>query len=158
MKKICSISIFLLLSNLNLYSKDLKDMLSTSKLLSTTTLNIDYNPSTLTIFYSKDLKQLGVRNLHEILDLTNEFQSLLKTTGTRYLSIRGDAQSKNVIYDKVKFFLDGVDININYYSDFPINLIERVEIFNENSSTLYGQGAFLTAINDSYKINYSNGY
>ena len=112
-----------------------------------TNINIDHQPSVLTVLYSDDLQALGVRTLNEAFDFIPGTETTVSTSGNNRVTTRGASEPNNYVYIKMKYFLDGVDIGYNYYADFPIELIERIEVLRGGASAIYGQGAFLGAVN-----------
>jgi iron complex outermembrane receptor protein len=131
-----------------LYGEDIDNLLNdATNYSSKTNLNIDYQPSVLTVLYGQDLEHLGIQTLSEALDFVPGLQTNVGTSSSTKISVRGNAQSFNGVYEKIKFFINGVDINANYYSDFPIVLIQRIEVLRGGVSAIYGQNGFIGAIN-----------
>ncbi len=110
-------------------------------------LNIDHQPSVLTVLYAKDLKSLGATTLSEALGYVPGVESIDTTVGRRFLLLRGNAPISSSTTEKIKYFIDGVDIDSYYYADFPIELIDRIEILRGGVSAIYGQGALIGAVN-----------
>jgi outer membrane receptor protein involved in Fe transport len=108
-----------------------------------TNINIDHQPSVLTVLYSDDLKAMGVRTINEAFD----FVPGIETSGNNQIVTRGASEPNNFVYLKMKYFIDGVDLGYHYYGDFPIELIDRIEVLRGGASAIYGQGAFLGAVN-----------
>ena len=118
-----------------------------------TNVNIDYQPSVLTVLYGEDLEALGVQNVYEALDFVPGIETVTATNGTRHAVVRGANQPYNMLPDKLKLFVDGVDMSaktystITYFMYFPIELIARIEVLRGAASAIYGQGAFNGAVN-----------
>ena len=112
-----------------------------------TNININHQPSVLTLVYAKDLQEFGVRNLQEALDFVPGIETSVTISGANHIIVRGSNQPFSTVFEKIKFFIDGVDINFIYYSNFPIELIERIEVLRGGASAIYGQGAFVGAVN-----------
>ncbi|MBF0264691.1 MAG: TonB-dependent receptor [Gammaproteobacteria bacterium] len=118
-----------------------------------TKLNIDYQPSVVSVLHADKLKNLGVSNLHEALGLLPGIETSILHTGWKQVIIRGNYSPDTFVFDKYKLYIDGVDIGSDLYStsyfylDFPIELIERIEVLRGSASTIYGPGAFSGAIN-----------
>ena len=112
-----------------------------------TNINIDHQPSVLTVLYSDDLKAMGVRTLNEAFDFVPGIETSMSSSGNNKVITRGASEPNNFVFIKMKYFIDGVDLGYNYYGDFPIELIDRIEVLRGGASAIYGQGAFLGAVN-----------
>ncbi|MBC8236643.1 MAG: TonB-dependent receptor [Helicobacteraceae bacterium] len=118
-----------------------------------TKLNIDYQPSVVSILHADKLKKIGVRNLHEAIGTLPGVETSILHTGWKQVIMRGNYNPDTFIFDKYKLYIDGVDIGSDlystsyYYLDFPIELIDRIEVLRGSASTIYGPGAFSGAIN-----------
>ncbi|MBC8236739.1 MAG: TonB-dependent receptor [Helicobacteraceae bacterium] len=118
-----------------------------------TRLNIDYQPSVVSILHADKLKKIGVRNLHEAIGTLPGVETSILHTGWKQVIMRGNYNPDTFVFDKYKLYIDGVDIGSDlystsyYYLDFPIELIERIEVLRGSASTVYGPGAFSGAIN-----------
>ena len=115
--------------------------------------NIDYMPSTVTVLHSDDLASLGVNTLYEALSFVPGIETSMIQVGWKRLIARGMHNPDSFIFDKMKLLIDGVSVSskfygtIYYYMDFPVDLIERVEVLRGAASALYGDGAYNGAIN-----------
>jgi len=124
-----------------------------SEIATKTKLNIDDTPSFVTVLRHDKLKKLGVSNLFEALSLVPGVQLQKELSGVPVIVFRGVTQK-----GEVKLMVDGVTINnsyrgsIYYYLDFPIDMIERVEIIRGAGSVLYGSNAISGVINIITKI------
>ena len=74
------------------------------------------------------------------------------TTNFTKISLRGNAQPTEFFYEKIRFYINGVDINYNYFSNFPISLIKRIEIIKGGNFTILGNNGYLGSINIVTKI------
>jgi iron complex outermembrane receptor protein len=113
----------------------------------TNQINIDHQASVLTVIHSNELKTLGVNSLQEALEFIPGIQTIVSTGGRYQIVARGNASINNSSNEKVKFFINGVSIQFFYYANFPLELIERIEVMRGGVSSIYGQGALLGAIN-----------
>lgn len=140
-----------LLTSLSLYAQEKSDFESLFKEVSDfttqTNINIDHQPSVLTVLYSDDLKAMGVRTLNEAFDFVPGIETSMSSSGNSQVITRGVSEPNNFVYIKMKYFIDGVDVGYHYYADFPIELIDRIEVLRGGASAIYGQGAFLGAVN-----------
>ena len=152
MKKFLLLVLFstLLLSNeeINLESDFLQSLDEVSEIATKTKLNIDDAPSFVTVLHSDKLQKLGIDTLYEALTQVPGVQFKREVDGVPIVIFRGVTQK-----GEVKLMVDGVTINntyrgsIYYFLDFPIELIERIEVIRGAGSTLYGSGAISGVIN-----------
>lgn len=119
-----------------------------SEIATKTKLNIDDTPSFVTVLHSDELQKIGVENIYEALNLVPGVQLKKELTGVPVIIFRGVTQKS-----EVKLMIDGVTINnsyrgsIYYFLDFPIEMIDRIEIIRGAGSILYGSGAMSGVIN-----------
>jgi len=149
--------IIFFLPSLILAKEEADDFVSFLKSLNSiatkTKQNIDYMPSTVTVLHGSDLHSLGVNTLYEALSFVPGIETSMIHTGWKRLITRGLHNPDSFVFDKIKLLIDGVNVSsrlygtIYYYMDFPIHLIERIEVLRGASSALYGDGAYNGAIN-----------
>jgi iron complex outermembrane receptor protein len=132
----------------------LLEALSQSDTLATETkLNIDDRPSTITVLHRDQLVRMGFLTLHDALGILPGIESSRSTNGWRAVTMRGAHNPNGFGFDKVKLLIDGVDVTsdlygtVYYYLDFPVELIERIEVLRGPASVDYGTGAYAGAIN-----------
>lgn len=141
---------------INLYASDLKGLLEDLNNYSDkNNLNIDYKPSAMTVLYSEDLEVLGITTLSEALDFVPGLQTFQTTYISNTISSRGYTQPFNSYKDKIKFKIDGVDISSNFFENFPMSLVERIEISKGSASTIYDQSGYIAFI-DIFTKNKNN--
>jgi len=144
------VSYSLLFSNENLDFEDefLQGLEEVSEIATKTKLNIDDSPSFVTVLRSDKLLKLGVNDVFEALSLVPGVQLKRESTGVPVVIFRGVSQKS-----EVKLMVDGVAINNSYrgsiyhYLDFPIEMVERIEVIRGAGSVLYGSGAISGVIN-----------
>lgn len=128
-----------------LFSQGIKE---TSEIAADTKLNIDYIPAFVTILHQDELLSLGIDTVYEALALVPGVELFMEGTGAKQLIFRGVKEK-----GKVKLLIDGIDINNNYrgsvyyYYDFPVELVERIEVIRGPGAVLYGSGAMSGVIN-----------
>ncbi|MCF6340236.1 MAG: TonB-dependent receptor [Sulfurimonas sp.] len=94
------------------------------------------------------MKKLGISNLFEALNLVPGVQISRESSGVATVIFRGSTQK-----GEVKLMIDGISINnsyrgsIYYYLNFPIEMINRIEVIRGPGSILYGSGAISGVIN-----------
>jgi len=119
-----------------------------SEIATKTKLNIDDTPSFITVLHSSKLQELGINNVYEALAQVPGVQLKREASGVPVVIFRGVSQK-----GEVKLMVDGVTINNSYrgsiyhYLDFPIELIERIEVIRGAGSVLYGSGAISGVVN-----------
>lgn len=134
-----------------------------SEIATKSKLNIDYQPSVVSVLHADKLKKTGIRNLHEALGLLPGVETSILHTGWKQVIVRGTYNPDTFVFDKYKLYIDGVDVGSDlystsyYYLDFPIELIDRIEVLRGSASTVYGPGAFSAAINVITKSSLTNG-
>ncbi len=124
-----------------------------SEIATKTKLNIDDSPSLVTVLRHEKLRKLGINNVYEALGYVPGVQLKREASGVPVVVFRGVSQK-----GEVKLMIDGVTINnsyrgsIYYYLNFPIELVERIEVIRGAGSVLYGSGAISGEINIITKI------
>jgi len=140
----------LLFSNdeFNIEDDFLQSLNEVSEIATKSKLNIDDSPSFVTVLQSKKLQNLGVDTVYDALAQVPGVQLKREASGVPVVVFRGVSQK-----GEVKLMLDGVTINNTYrgsiyhYLDFPIEMVERIEIIRGAGSVLYGSGAMSGVIN-----------
>ncbi len=131
-----------------------------SDIASKSKLNIDDMPAFVTILQGKKLELLGIHNIYEALSLVPGVELSMEASGAKQVIFRGVKEK-----GKVKLLVDGVTINnayrgsMYYYLDFPIEMIERIEVIRGPGSVLYGSNAIsgvISIITKNSKIASSN--
>jgi outer membrane receptor protein involved in Fe transport len=144
--------VLLFISN-NLIAENLENLLdNVNDYAKNNNMNIEYQPSSLTILYGDDLEALGIKTLSEALDFVPGIQTMDGSTNFSRISLRGTIKPYDIINEQIRFYVNGIDVYYNYFSHFPINLIERIEITRGGISAAYGEGGFLGSINIVTKI------
>ena len=124
-----------------------------SSIATKTKLNVDDMPSTVNVLKASQLQLLGINNLAEALAFLPGIEMDRTAIGWKTTVIRGIKNPEGYVFDKIKLMIDGVDVGsalhgtIEYYLDFPIELIERIEVLKGPGSALYGTGAYAGVIN-----------
>lgn len=140
----------LLLSNddFSIETDFLDSLEEVSEIATKTKLNIDDAPSFVTVLHNEKLQKLGITNLFEALAQVPGVALKRESSGIPVVVFRGVSQK-----GEVKLMIDGVTVNntyrgsIYYFFDFPIELIERIEVIRGAGSVLYGSGAISGVIN-----------
>jgi len=121
-------------------------------------LNVDYLPSVVTVIDAQTFIDGGIQNVGEALGMLPGIQIQLNVLGQTITTVRGFKNPNAFLSDKVKILIDGVAINneaagtSSFYMDFPMQLVERIEVLRGPGSTIYGAGAFYGTVNVITKL------
>lgn len=116
-------------------------------------LNIDYLPSVVTLISARDYQNAGIMTLGEALEMLPGIQSHISSLGFPMTTVRGLKNPNAYLSDKIKIMIDGVEIfnessgSSYFYMDFPIELIDKIEVLRGPGSTMYGAGSFYGTVN-----------
>jgi iron complex outermembrane receptor protein len=110
-------------------------------------------PSSVTVMTADQIRQFGYRTLADVLRSVRGFD-VTYDRNYAYVGVRGFSRP-GAYNDDVLLLIDGHRLNDNVYNSaqigtaFPldIDLISRIEVVREPSSSLCGTSAFLAAIN-----------
>lgn len=140
-------------------NKDFESLLNNASELATKkSLNVDYLPSVVTIIDAQTYSDAGIQTIAEALDMLPGIQMQISPMGYTTTTVRGLKMPNAYLSDKIKILIDGVAINTevtgssNFYMDFPMQLVERIEVLRGPNSTLYGAGAFYGTVNIITKL------
>lgn len=129
----------------------LNDDLSTTEQIATqTNQNIDYQPFILSVWQQKELVAFGAHTLKDAIMLIPGIDMMGDTTNNRTPVIRG---SNPLAYGQTKLAIDGVVVNdrafdsYNAYLNFPIELIDRIEVVRGSGSFIDGVNGYSGTIN-----------
>jgi outer membrane cobalamin receptor len=141
------------------YNEDLESLLNNASDLATKkSLNVDYLPSVVTIIDAQTYRDAGIQTIAEALDMLPGIQMQISQVGYTTSAVRGLKMPNTYLSDKIKVMIDGIAINTeiagsnSYYMDFPMQLVERIEVLRGPNSTLYGAGAFYGTVNVITKL------
>lgn len=121
-------------------------------------LNVDYLPSVVTVIDAQTFINGGIQNVGEALNILPGIQMQVNRMGYTTTTIRGLKSPNAYRSDKIKVLIDGVAINneaqgsSSFYMDFPMQLVEKVEVLRGPGSTVYGAGAFYATVNIITKL------
>ena len=139
--------------------KELESLLDNASDIATKkSLNVDYLPSVVTVIDAKTYRDAGIQTIAEALDMLPGIQMQLSPMGYTTTTVRGLKMPNAYLSDKIKILIDGVAIynevtgSSNFYMDFPMQLVERIEVLRGPNSTLYGAGAFYGTVNVITKL------
>jgi len=124
-------------------------------------LNVDYLPSVVTVIKADTYRDAGIQNLSEALGMLPGIQIDISTIGYTMTTVRGFKNPNAYLSDKIKVLIDGVAINnetagsSHFYMNFPLQLVDRIEVLRGPGSTMYGSGAFYGTVNVITKLGQS---
>lgn len=140
-------------------NKDFESLLDNiSELATKKSLNVDYLPSVVTVIDAQTYRDVGIQTIAEALDMLPGIQMQLSPMGYITAAVRGLKMTNGYLSDKMKILIDGVAINnevtgsSSFYMDFPMQLVEKIEVLRGPNSTLYGAGAFYGTVNIITKL------
>jgi len=150
---ICAVSVIALVLNANdssIITSLNDDMLQTAQMATQTNHNIDYQPFILSILHNDDISKLGIKTLGEALMLIPGVDMATNTMNNRTPIFRG---SNPTAYGQSTLIIDDVVVNddlfsnYNSYLDFPIELIDRIEVVRGAGSFIEGVNGYAGTIN-----------
>ncbi|MDD5117284.1 MAG: TonB-dependent receptor [Sulfuricurvum sp.] len=129
-----------------------------STLATKKSLNVDYMPSVVSIVDAQTYIDAGIQNVGEALGMLPGIQMQLSPMGYSMATVRGFKNPNAYLSDKIKILIDGVAINNevsgsgDFYMDFPLQLVDRIEVLRGPNSTTQGSGAFYGTVNIVTKL------
>ena len=133
-----------------------------SEIATKKSINVDYLPSVVTVIHSQTFLDAGVQNVSQALDMLPGFQEQISSMGYTISTVRGLKNPNAYFADKIKILVDGVAINnevtgtTSFYLDFPLQLVDKIEVLRGPASTMYGGGAYYGAVNIITKLGRSD--
>ncbi len=124
------------------------------KIATKTEIRIDDAPSIVSVITSKEIQQMGARNIIDVLRTVPGFDSVSAITiEGRTAVVRGIPAS--ISNNKIKVLINGHAVGEGSYHgglyDFfhlaPLDIIDKIEIIRGPGSALYGTNAFLGVLN-----------
>ncbi len=139
--------------------QDMESLLNNVSTIATKkSINVDYMPSVVTVIDAETFLDAGIQNISQALDMLPGFQEQVSPMGYTISTVRGFKNPNAYFADKVKILVDGVPINnevtgtASFYLDFPMQLVQKVEVLRGPASTMYGGGAYYGAVNIITKL------
>ncbi len=155
MKKICAVALFGAVTAVTLFAEETEDMSilqqtldEATEIATKTKMNIDYVPSVVSVQRGDKLKLLGANTVYDALEMLPGIQMQVNQLGQIETVVRGFKNPNSAISDKIKVLLDGVPVSsetfstAGYVMNFPLELVDRIEVLRGPGSTIYGSGAF----------------
>jgi iron complex outermembrane receptor protein len=109
-------------------------------------------PAIATIITAEEIKNMGARNLLDVLKMVPGFGISTSELGLNMVEVRG---IRTALSEKILLMIDGHSLNRNYTGSafyqfaekLPVENIKQVEIVRGPGSALYGNSAFVATIN-----------
>jgi len=133
------------------YKKLMSILNKYSDLVTKTRMNSDFVPGILSVITREEMEIAGFKTLEDILRSMAGIQVYIDSVGVRNISIRGVGGT--VASGNVKLMLNNIPMIDSLASltdvllDFPISLMERIEIVRGPGSAIYGEYAYAGVIN-----------
>jgi len=169
MFKISVCTVLLTISSLSLSAAQMDDfddfsalLESESNIATKKSMNVDYLPSVVTVIDAQTYIDAGIQNIGQALDVLPGIQMQLSPLGYSMTTVRGFKNPNAYLSDKIKIMVDGVSIynevagSSNFYMDFPMLLVDKIEVLRGPGSTIYGAGAFYATVNIITKMGNDN--
>lgn len=137
----------------DMYDMDIEDLMNLVVETATKTeQTVEEAPAIVTVITSNDIKNMGARELVDVLQFVPGFEVSKSVTGEILVGVRG---VKDPRYScKLLLLEDGVSVNEIFYGasvhlgyKYDLENIERIEIIRGPGSALYGRNAFSAVIN-----------
>jgi len=136
-----------------IFAMDLEELMNTKVSIATKSDQLmSESPSVVSVITSEEIKNMGAREIADILQMIPGFDISTRYTGEYGIGVRGVKDSKTT--SKILIMVDGVPTNQLFYGNsiqmgYEINtdIIERIEIIRGPGSALYGRNAFSAVIN-----------
>lgn len=122
-----------------------------SDLATKTRMNSDFVPGILSVITRSEMEMAGFKTLEDVLGSVAGIHVYIDSVGIRTISIRGIGGT--VASGNVKMMLNNISMIDSLASlsdvllDFPISLMERIEIVRGPGSAIYGEYAYAGVIN-----------
>ncbi len=114
-------------------------------------LSLKKAPAIATIFTEKDLRNMGARDITDVLKRVPGFTVTMTRFGHERMEVRGIT---SVVSERVTLLIDGHSVNVNggggttwAFDNMPLDNVKRIEVIRGPGSALYGSNAFSGVIN-----------
>jgi iron complex outermembrane receptor protein len=135
------------------FSMGLEELMNTKVNIATKSdKSINETPGVVSVITSEEIKNMGARELEDVLQIIPGFEITRLSNGYYGIGIRGVKDPR--ASSKLLMMVDGVPFNEIFYGqsirngyDVNIDIIERIEIIRGPGSALYGRNAFSGVMN-----------
>jgi iron complex outermembrane receptor protein len=109
-------------------------------------------PATATVITAKEIRNMGARNLIDVLKMVPGFGVSITEYGVQMFEVRG---IRTPTSEKILLMIDGHSLNKSFTGsalytlaqDMPVENIKKIEVIRGPGSALYGANAFVAVIN-----------
>jgi outer membrane receptor for ferrienterochelin and colicin len=137
----------------SVYTMTLEELMNTKVTIATKSeQSISKTPSNVTVISSDDIKNMGARELEDVLQTVPGFEIRKRYNGYNGIEIRGVKETR--FTSRVLIMINGIPSNQIFYGislryGYSINIddVERIEIIRGPGSALYGRNAISGVIN-----------
>lgn len=136
----------------SVYAMSIEELMNTKVAIATKSDQpLSVTPSIVSVITVEDIKNMGARELVDVLQTIPGFELVKNFSGEVGIGIRG---VKSYYTSKLLIMIDGVPYNQLFYGtsihfgyDINLNAVEKIEIIRGPGSALYGRNAFSGVIN-----------
>ncbi len=136
----------------SVYAMSLEELMNTKVSIATKSDQpLSETPSIVSVITAEDIKNMGARELVDVLQTVPGFELTKNFSGEAGIGIRG---VKSYYTSKLLIMIDGAPYNQLFYGtsihsgyDIDLDAVERIEIIRGPGSALYGRNAFSGVIN-----------
>jgi iron complex outermembrane receptor protein len=136
-----------------IFAMDIEELMNTTVTIATKSDKpLNETPSIVSVITAEEIKNMGARELEDVLQTIPGFELLKKFPGYYGVGIRGVKSPRES--SKLLILIDGTPYNQLFYGislvggyNFNIDFIERIEVIRGPGSALYGRNAFSGVIN-----------
>jgi outer membrane receptor for ferrienterochelin and colicin len=137
----------------SLFDKSIEELINQEVTIATKSAQkIDQSPSVVSVITSDDIRNMGAREIEDVLRTIPGFELTRSYAGYYTIGVRGVKDSR--ISSKVLFLVDGIPFNQIFYGNyvnwgymFNLEAIDKIEIIRGPGSALYGRNAFSAVVN-----------
>ncbi|MBF0452928.1 MAG: TonB-dependent receptor [Candidatus Magnetomorum sp.] len=122
-----------------------------SDLATKTRLNADYVPGILTVVNRNEMETAGLKTVVDVLKTISGINVYIDTVGVRNISVRGIGGS--IASGNVKLMVNNISVTesmcalFDLILDYPVELLDRIEIIRGPGAAIYGEYAYTGVIN-----------
>lgn len=131
--------------------QDLLKILNEETAVATKTrMNSDYVPGIVTVLHGAEMAALGARTVWDALSMVPGIEAFRDVSGNPSVAVRGiqfpfNSGNVKILIDSMPTARDNAGIN-SIVLDFPIELVDRIEVIRGPGSVVYGDFAYMGLI------------
>jgi outer membrane receptor for ferrienterochelin and colicins len=140
-------------SNTSIFNQSIEELIGQEVSIATkSSQKLSQTPSVVSVITAEEIKVMGYRDLHEVLQTIPGFETNQIRFGSRAMGIRGVNSARQG--GRLLVLLDGSTYNDIMYgsalffgSEFNLDAIEKIEVIRGPGSALYGRNAYSGVVN-----------